>query len=220
MNLKFIAKYLGAGLACSSFIITTGQSVTGQNLLARRTAPQMEFRCEYDDDEQKYVTTAFGLITGKKVPPIIIWRTTEFGELTPKQRCEHVTQKLNYQYAQNGYYLKGLGVTHGEVGIEPYKIKIICLAPHGFVCNRKNHLFNVPSSAKNPEDYMEQINVAIRNLGGESESRAIYNTGGETRMWIPLVYIEDYLEKEEDYNNKPSRPERPEPELPVCGEFC
>ncbi|NEQ10771.1 MAG: hypothetical protein F6K37_34095, partial [Moorea sp. SIO4E2] len=182
MNLKFIAKYLGAGLACSSFILTTGQSVTGQNLLARRTAAQMEFRCEFDSNRQAYTTTAVGLRTGKKVPPIIIWRTTEFTGWTPKERCEHVTKKLNDRYKDNGYYLKGLGVTHGKVGENENEnenninINRICLAPYGLVCNRKNHLFNVPYG-KNPEDYMEQINVAISNLGGESKFNPVLYTG-------------------------------------------
>ncbi|EGJ32888.1 MULTISPECIES: COP23 domain-containing protein [Moorena] len=179
----------------------------------QRTIPEVKFECKFDYNQQEYATIAVGLRTGKRVPPIMIWRTREFGGWTAKRRCEYVTQKLNYRYAQNGYYLKGLGVTHGVIG----SYDLVCLDYYRVSCNSTNQLFTLPFG-RNVDDYTKQLESIITDLEGKSKVSPIENGRSRTTKWIPLAPIEDYLE--EDSSNIPSRLKRPEPELPVCGEFC
>ncbi|NES99166.1 MAG: hypothetical protein F6K62_02975 [Sphaerospermopsis sp. SIO1G2] len=205
MNFRHWTKYLVAGLACSSFLATTGQSVLGNSSPDKRTktAPTMQFICESKSDDT-YETWVQGLKSGKKKGPLFVWKDQHYKDWPPQRRCNHVTQKLNQRYKENGYYMAGLGVKTGIIDQEE-GIYRICLLNDYMTCGSKTQLFQIrPQNNKNQQGKPEEmkstakditlkVEGVIKSLGGKVPAPPIQQSS-ESDEWIPLEVLDDVIE--------------------------
>lgn len=97
--------------------------------------------------------------------PMILWNRTDLGgEMTPKERCQIVTERINKKVSQSGGNLDNLLFTVGPVNEQ----QVVCLidTTEGG-CSDKNIIFTLsPENAKNPGKVLKALVTFTVNGSG------------------------------------------------------
>lgn len=155
MKSKFLAKVLVSAIALSSAV--------GLASPAQAQSEATTFRCVTQG--RNYATIARR--GDRTTPPLIIWKTNEFGrEYTPQQRCRLVSERLTTAVSNNGGRLTNLLLTTGTVNRQP----VVCYVNGYSRCNSTNTLFTMDRrNADNPEEVLDRL----VNFGTEGSGDAV-----------------------------------------------
>lgn len=97
--------------------------------------------------------------------PMILWNRTDLGgEMTPKERCQIVTERINKKVSQSGGNLDNLLFTVGPVNDK----QVVCLIDTSEGgCSDKNIIFTLsPENAKNPGKVLKALVTFTVNGSG------------------------------------------------------
>jgi hypothetical protein len=177
MTSKLIASLTVSTLALSGAMVLS-QSQTALAVQQRNTTT---FNCVAQGQNNFATIAQRGTRT---TPPIMLWKTTEFGpNYTPQERCRIVSDKLTQAVNQNGGRLSNLYLSTGTVN----RLPVVCyLNGAQSSCNSSNVLFTLDrKNASNPNDVLNRL-LTFGQTG----------SGGPVVSFVPST---------------PSRPSQPQP---------
>lgn len=188
MNAKTTAQLLLSTLVLSS--VVTQASMVQARPVSQPFSQVTTFKCATQG--RNFVTIAQR--GNRTTPPIIVWKTNEFGrEFTPAQRCQAVSQRLTQAVAQNGGRLTNLMLTTGSVNRQP----VVCYVNGANVCNSRNVLFTLDrKNAQNPGEVLTRL----LNFGSNGSGDPVVSVAGPQAS-SPYIRLEDVVNQAFESNN-------------------
>jgi hypothetical protein len=131
----------------------------------------------------------------RQTGPMIVWKSEAFGpDITPKDRCEQVSNRFTTAVENNGGTMRNLLLTSGSVNGET----VICFVNTAEHCNSKNTLFSLkPENASHSGDVLARLlRFSQRGAG-----RPVFESGGgnEENSSLPgqaqYINLEDVVNK-------------------------